>query len=84
MNINSDYTFPLEHFVELSALSPHLIGRIVVFKDLKKLNIEIDIVQTESGKIYKHVKSIYGEEDLQDALASSIQILKNFLISKKH
>ena len=75
--------FPQEHLVELRGLSPALVGRIVVYKDKKNLNLEIDIIQSDSGKIYNHVKSLYGEEDLKEALALAVQNLKNFLNSIK-
>lgn len=72
--------YPQEHLVELGGLSPHLVGRICVYKEGSKLNLEIDIIQSESGKIFKHVKSLYGQDDLQDALASALQIFKFFLL----
>jgi hypothetical protein len=82
--MNKTSEFPQEHFVELKGLSPHFVGRITVYEDRTKFNLEIDIVQTESGKIYNHVDSLYGEEEVQDALASAVQVLKNYLDSKKH
>lgn len=75
--------FPQEHFVELKGLSPFLVGRISVYlTEKKKFNLEVDIIQKESGKIFNHVNSTFEQDDLQDALASSVQILKNFLDSK--
>ena len=80
-NLQSD--FPQEHLVELSGLSPHYVGRITIYQDRLKYNIEVDIIQSESGKIYSHVKSRFGEEDVKDSLAGAVQDLKNFLDSKR-
>ena len=83
--MNSNNNFPQEHLVELKGLSDVLVGRITVYKNEHKYNLEIDIIQKESGKIYNHVDSLFGLEDVKDALASSIQILSDFLNSKtKH
>lgn len=84
VDMNKSLEFPQEHFVELKGLSPHFVGRITVYQDRKKFNLEIDIVQTESGKIYNHVQSLFGEDEVQDALASAVQHLKNYLDRKKH
>ena len=76
--------FPQEHLIELSGLSPYLVGRIVIIENGQYYNVEIDIVQNESGKIYNHVRSLFNEPDAREALDLSVQYLKDFLDSKKH
>jgi hypothetical protein len=80
MRIRDEY--PQDFYIELKGLSPDFVGRISIYKDGTKYNLEIDIVQNESGKIYSHVKSLFGETDPRDAIDSSVQILKTFLDSK--
>lgn len=81
--MNKTYEFPQEHFVELKALSPYFVGRITVYQEGTGFNLDVDIIQAESGKIYNHVDRLYGEDELQDALASAVQLMKNYLDSKK-
>ncbi len=76
--------FPQEHFIELSGLSPFLVGRIQIFMQYNLFNVEIDIIQQESGKIHNHVKSLYNQDDAREALDYSVQVLKNYLELKKH
>lgn len=79
-----DNDFPQEHYIELTGLSPHFVGRIVIFKQEELFNVEIDIVQNESGKIYNHVKSLYQQPEPREALDTAVQHLKNYLQSKLH
>ncbi len=74
--------FPQEHMIELRGLSPEFVGRIVIFKQSKLFNVEIDIVQSETGKIYSHVKSLYDGEDPRELLDLSVHYLKEFLTPK--
>lgn len=74
--------FPQEHFIELRGLSPDFVGRIAIYKQGKNFQTEIDIVQTESGKIYSHVKSLYDGDDARDMLDLSVFHLKQFLTRK--
>lgn len=77
--------FPQEHLVELIGLSPTFVGRITLYKQNDgKIDAEIDIVQTESGKIYTHVKSLYNHADARDLLDLCVHHLKQFLQQKKH
>lgn len=68
--------YPQEHYIELQGLSPHFVGRVVIFQHGQLYNVEIDIVQSETGKIYNHVKSLFGETDARDALDSAVHYLK--------
>lgn len=74
--------FPQEHFIELRGLSPDFVGRISILKLGSKFQTEIDIVQTETGKIYSHVKSIYDGDDPRDMLDLGVHYLKQFLTRK--
>ena len=74
--------YPIEHMIELKGLSPFLVGRITIFKQESGFNVEIDIIQNESGKIYNHVRSLYGEAEPREALDLAVQYLKNFLDNK--
>ncbi len=76
--------YPQEHLIELSGLSPYLVGRIVIMEMDSVYNVEIDIIQNESGKIYNHVRSIFNEPDPREALDLSVQYLKDYLDLKKH
>ena len=74
--------FPQEHFIELRGLSPDFVGRISIFKQGASFQTEIDIVQTETGKIYSHVKSLYDGDDARDMLDLGVHYLKLFLTRK--
>ncbi len=76
--------FPQEHLIELSGLSPFLVGRIVIFEQATLFNVEIDLVQKETGKIFNHVKSMFNCDDPREALDLAVQYLKDFLDSKKN
>ena len=77
----SDY-FPQEHFIKLQGLDPHFVGRIILFKANRGFDVEIDIVQSETGKIYNHVRSLYNQEEPREALDSAVQYLKDYLHNK--
>jgi hypothetical protein len=74
--------FPQEHLIELHGLSPEFVGRIVIYQQSKCFNVEIDIVQSETGKIYTHVKSLYDGDDARELLDLSVHHLKKFLAPK--
>ena len=71
--------FPQEHLVELKGLSPEFVGRIILFKQGNDYQSEIDIVQSETGKIYSHVKSVYHADEARELLDLSVHYLKEFL-----
>lgn len=75
-------TFPQEFFVRLHGLDEHLKGRITLYQGVHGFDLEIDIVQKESGKIYNHVKSMYNESDAREAIDMAVQYLKDYLVSK--
>ncbi|MCO4753831.1 MAG: hypothetical protein KC478_05090 [Bacteriovoracaceae bacterium] len=80
--INNHKTeYPIEEFVELRGLSPELVGRISVNKNQAFFDAEVDIVLSESGKIYKHIEIIYKLEDEREALTMGVHRLKKYLSS---
>lgn len=79
-----------EKYIELKGLSPDLIGRLQVTpkatlkatpKKKSLYDVEIDIILSESGKIYKHVAILYDIEGAQEALSLGIFRLKKFLLA---
>lgn len=74
--------YPKEYFIELGGLSPYLVGRVSVFKLTSSYNVEIDIIQNESGKIFNHVKSLYNQSSEREAVDLSVHHLKQYLDSK--
>lgn len=80
--VNEASKFPEEHIVELKGISPFLIGRIVITQGQVGFDAEIDIIQSESGKIYNHVGIIYGEYDGREAFTLGLHKLKQFLNKK--
>ena len=71
-----------EHLIELKGLSPFLVGRVCIMQSEDLFNVEVDIIQTDSGKIFNHVKILYNEPDKKEALNLGVHHLKKFLNSK--
>ena len=75
--------YPKEEYIELRGLSPELVGRISIHQNQHKnqnlFDAEIDIVLSESGKIYKHIDILYKLEDEREALNLAIHRLKKYL-----
>lgn len=78
---NRNKEYPREEFIELRGLSPELVGRISVNPNRNLFDAEIDIVLSESGKIYKHIDIVYGSEDEREAITMGIHRLKKYLSS---
>lgn len=70
--------FPKDFFVQISG-DEFRIGRIVVNKNSKGFNAEIDIVQKDSMKIWQHVEILHNFDDENEALENAVQRLSNFL-----
>jgi hypothetical protein len=68
-----------EHLIELKGLSPFLIGRITLNPYGLNYNVEIDIIQSESGKIFNHVTILYNEPDKNEAINLGVHHLQKFL-----
>lgn len=71
-----------EHLIELKGLSPFLVGRISIMPHGEMFNVEVDIIQSESGKIFNHVKILYNEMDKREALNLGVHHLQKYLNSK--
>jgi hypothetical protein len=71
-----------EHLIELKGLSPFLVGRVCITQSEDLFNVEVDIIQAESGKIFNHVKILYNEPDKKEALNLGVHYLQKFLNSK--
>jgi glutathionyl-hydroquinone reductase len=74
---------PQEHFIELLGLSPHYVGRITVNRLNTNYYVDLDIVHSESGKIYQHIESLWDQANPEDALAFAVHRFKKFLDSKR-
>lgn len=74
--------FPIEHIVELKELSPYLVGRVTIYQNLNKFDTEVDIVLTETGKIYNHVGQVFSQSTSKEAFDLSYRKLKIFLRNK--
>lgn len=72
--------FPQEYFIKLQGVADFLTGRIVINESLGKYTAEVDIIQTESGKIHNHVTILYDQADAREALDLGVYHLKKFLI----
>lgn len=71
--------FPAEYLIEIGELSPYLVGRVIVYQNQSKYDTEIDIILSESGKIYKHIGQVFSESSSKDAFDMSYRKLKIFL-----
>lgn len=67
--------YPVEKLVEFTN-DPFFLGRIVVHKVKELFHVEVDVVQTESHKIYRHIGSLYGFDDFADALEMGYRELR--------
>lgn len=81
--LNKNIEYPCENYIELNGLSPYLEGRIIVNQTDIGFDAEVDIVLSESGKIYKHVTVLYGQMDHKEALDQGYRELKKYLNSLK-
>lgn len=68
-------SFPVEKYVEFTN-DPFFLGRIVVHKVKDSFHVEVDVVQTESHKIYQHIGRLYGLDDFEDALEMGYRELR--------
>jgi len=75
--------YPLENFLEIEN-NPHLLGRVVVSRSPRGFNVEVDIVQKESKKIFKHVENLYAFDNPDEALEHGVFKLSSFLKNLKH
>jgi hypothetical protein len=70
--------YPQDYFLVLQN-DPYREGRITVNRLESRFTVEIDIVQKESRKIYRHVDILYHFADEQEAIDAGVQRLSQFL-----
>jgi hypothetical protein len=75
--------FPQEFFVPLTG--EHFFeGRLTVNLLGQKYCVEIDLIQSESKKIWKHLTILYGLESKQEAIDHGMQKLAEMLKPSLH
>jgi hypothetical protein len=78
-----------EYFFEIAS-EEFFIGRVAIFATQvnaisdedeagRKFHAEVDIINKESRKIYRHVKSLFGFSDAREARNEGIQVLSQYL-----
>lgn len=70
--------FPTEKYIELEN-NPYLLGRITIHHVKEEFNAEVDIINKESHKIFKHVDIVYRQYSAEEALIVGVQRLRQFL-----
>jgi hypothetical protein len=70
-------SYPKEYFIELTD-NKTLLGRILVTKTQKKFMIELDLVLTESRKIYKHLETFFSMDDEDEVLSLAVSKLRDY------
>ena len=71
-------SFPKDFFVEIKN-NPNHLARIVVGRDHRGFNSQIDIVFSESRKIFIHVGDLYEISDEEECVKLSRLKLAKFL-----
>lgn len=71
--------YPLDYFFSIEN-EPDFIGRIVLSRTTNGFfQSEIAIVYKEGHRIYQHIQSLFNQENEEDTLSLSTQILANYL-----
>ncbi len=70
--------FPTEKYIELEN-NPYLLGRITIHHVKDDFHAEVDIINKESHKIFKHVDIVYRQYSAEEALIVGVQRLRQFL-----
>lgn len=76
------FSYPHEVYLDIDN-EPFFKGRIVLNKVSRGFQADIDIVSTESQRIYKHVGQVFESSDADEALDSAIYKLSQFLKTGK-
>ena len=73
--------YPKEYFIELKE-NDFLEIRLDInlLSGANPYYVEINIVQKESGKIYQHLKTLYGYNSENEALRQANQFIANSII----
>lgn len=70
--------YPKEKYIELEN-NPYLLGRITVHQVHAEYHAEVDIINKESHKIFKHVDIVYRQQSSEEAIIMGVQRLRQFL-----
>lgn len=70
--------YPQEKYIELEN-NPYLLGRITLHQVKEQFHAEVDIINKESHKIFKHIDIIYHQLTAEEALIVGVQRLRKFL-----
>jgi hypothetical protein len=70
--------YPQDYFIKLDQ-SEFQVGRLTLNQLGNQFSIEIDIVQKESKKIFKHVGILYNFQEKNEAIDAGVQHLSHFL-----
>lgn len=70
--------FPQEKYIDLEN-NPYLMGRITLYQVKEDFHAEVDIINRESHKIFKHVDIVYRQQSAEEALIVGVQRLRQFL-----
>ncbi len=70
--------YPQDYFIRLDQ-TEFQIGRLTLNLLGESFSVEIDIVQKESKKIFRHVGIIYNLEEKDEAIDAGVQYLSTFL-----
>lgn len=70
--------YPFEKYIDLEN-NPYLLGRITVYQVKDDFHAEVDIINKESHKIFKHVDIVYRQPTAEEALIVGVQRLRQFL-----
>lgn len=74
--------FPKELFFPLEN-EPYFLGRLTINQILEEYSVEIDIVNTESKKIFYHVDMLFRRQNYEDAVQEGIDCLSKFLLKPR-
>jgi hypothetical protein len=74
--------YPIEHFLPIEG-EPYFLCRVSIFKTAKGFISELDVVQKETFKIFKHVETLYAQDSAEEALNNGVETLARFLSKGK-
>jgi hypothetical protein len=81
--MNQMVEFPKEIFLKLDG-QEFLEGRLTINQLKNSYWVEVDLVQIESRKIWVHVGDLHNIPSEDEATYRSVQMLSDYLKSKKH
>jgi hypothetical protein len=82
--LNHESIYPQEFLVPFETTEGNndfAVGKITIFQSNLKdysYHSEIVLVQKESGRILRHLETLFNYDDPQDLLSDSLQKIKNY------